>query len=473
MSKGASPIQLELSDTTETITGYDWADEPMTSSIDQRRDDAVRVFRAGVQAADPHSAVLRTLKQPKWQELVTRVRSNESGGQLHVIAVGKAGCTMARAAASCLPSGVFRGPGIIVVNKENLSEVPRFRVFGSGHPVPDEIGVQAAAEVRRLLENAREEDTVLLLVSGGGSALLPAPVLSITLQDKVDTTRLLLASGADIGELNTVRKHLSTLKGGGAVKLASPARVEALLLSDVVGDDLSTIASGLTAPDPTTHGDTRQILERRGIWDRVPEPVRRHIMEGVQGQSPETPKPGDPIFQRVCNRIVGSNRQSLEAACREAEALGYQPVVASRELTGEAREAGNWLARFLEEDVGSNQPAAVLAGGETTVTLRGQGHGGRNQELALSFALTAERLAVALPWVFLSGGTDGRDGPTDAAGALVDPESLRRGRQRSGDPDEALRQNDSYSFFEASGDLLKTGATGTNVADLQILLIHR
>jgi hydroxypyruvate reductase len=296
----------------------------------------------------------------------------------------------------------------------------------------------------------------------------------VTLAEKVAVTDLLLRSGADIHELNTVRKHLSRLKGGGLAAAARPAAVEALILSDVIGDDPSTIASGLTAPDPTTFGDARAVLVRRGVWDRAPAAVRARIERGCRGEEPETPKPGDPIFARVANRIIGSNGLSLDAAAGKARDLGYGTAVASRALAGEAREAAaSLLGRILDGPRAGETPRAVLAGGETTVTIRGGGRGGRNQEMALAFALAAERSGPRGSWVFLSAGTDGRDGPTDAAGAVVDGSTLARGRRAGLDPRRALDDNDSYAFLDAAGALLRTGATGTNVADLQVFLEAR
>jgi hydroxypyruvate reductase len=446
-------------------------DAKTLSALRSLRQDALRVFYAGLKAADPAAAVRSALSSEAGRRL--EAAALQRSRPLKVVAAGKAACTMAHAAAETLSRGVFPGPGIAVVNRENLRDVERFRVFSAGHPLPDVDGAHAAEEVSRYLQCAVEGDAILVLLSGGASALLPAPAPGVSLADKLEATRLLLGSGADISELNTVRKHLSTLKGGGLVRQASPARIECLILSDVIGDDLSTIASGPTAPDPTTFAGARDILVRRGLWERVPRSVCGRIEAGLRGQVEETPKPGDPVFERVRNSLVGSNRLSLEAAAREAAALGCQVEVVSTALRGEAREAGEWLAMKAAEHGpgGRSGRVALLAGGETTVTVHGQGLGGRNQELALSFALACRALPLGRPWVLLSAGTDGRDGPTDAAGAVVDPGTLERGEARGLDPRAALAQNDSYRFLEAAGDLLRTGATGTNVADLQVALV--
>ncbi|MCZ6794291.1 MAG: glycerate kinase [Planctomycetota bacterium] len=438
--------------------------------IARLRNDARQIFQAGVDAAEPGGAVRRALEfGPRGQPLVAG-RELAAGRELRVVAFGKAACSMAEAAAGAIGRDVFRGPGVVVVNAENRREVPRFEVHASGHPVPDAAGVAAAERVVSYLGGAGEGDGALVLISGGGSAILPAPAEGISLEDKVATTRELLACGATIHEMNTVRKHLSRLKGGGLARHAFPARLEALVLSDVVGDDLSTIASGPTAPDPSTFADARGILERHEVLQRVPPAVRDRLEGGMRGEVPETPKPGDPLFEGVRNAVVGSNSQSLDAAAAKATELGYQLIIASRALTGEARDVGVKLASYVRRKETNSPPLAILAGGETTVTVRGDGRGGRNQEMALSFALACERGNISFPWVFLSGGTDGRDGPTDAAGGIVDPRSVRRGREGGRDAEAELSRNNSYDFLAAAGDLLLTGATGTNVADLQVLL---
>jgi hydroxypyruvate reductase len=433
------------------------------------RADALAVFRAAVEAADPAALVARAIALGPAGGVLVAGEEIRPPARLRVVAVGKAACRMARAAAAALPPGVCGGPGLAVTSRESEEAVAGFRVLVSGHPIPDAAGVRAAREVEAAVSGAAPGDGLLVLLSGGGSALLPAPAEGLTLEEKIAVTRLLLASGADIREINTVRKHLSRLKGGGLARRAQPAAVEALILSDVIGDDLSTIASGPTAPDPTTFADAVAILERRGVWERAPEAVRRRLERGARGEIEETPEAGDPAFARVVNRIIGSNSLSVEAALRSAVELGYGAAVATRALTGEARVAAALLARAPLPAPGS-AGAAVLAGGETTVTMRGTGRGGRNQELALAFALEAERLGRDGPWAFLSAGTDGIDGPTDAAGAIVDAGTLARGRERGLDPAAALAANDSYAFLDAAGHLLRTGATGTNVADLQVLL---
>jgi len=390
-------------------------------------------------------------------------------GAVRVVAFGKAACLMAEAARSVLHAGLFREAGIAVVNDENHRPVPGFDVRAAGHPVPDRRGADAASAIETLAGSARKGDGLLVLISGGGSALVPAPAEGLGLEEKARVTSLLLASGADIREVNTVRKHLSRLKGGGLAARAQPAAVESLILSDVVGDDVSFIASGPTAPDPTTFADAKEILIQRGIWEDAPVRVRKRIDAGVDGRIAETPKPGDPIFDRVENRIIGGNRISLAAAAEKGRSLGYEVEVLDSPLEGEARFTGALLAsRAAGRPRGGRR--AILAGGETTVTLRGRGKGGRNQELALAFAIAAGTVLSGRHWTFLSAGTDGRDGPTDAAGAIVDPESLDAATGAGFSPQRALAENDSYAWHEAAGTLLVTGGTGTNVADLQVYL---
>jgi hydroxypyruvate reductase len=317
------------------------------------------------------------------------------------------------------------------------------------------------------------DDVVVVLLSGGASALLPAPVSGLTLEDKAAVTSLLMRAGADITELNTVRKHLSRLKGGGLARAAAPARVVTLVLSDVVGDDLSTIASGPTVPDPTTYADARRILDDRGIASAVPASARRHLEAGQRGEIPETPKPRDPIFRRVRTCLVGSNRISVQAAAREARRQGLRPLVLTTRLEGEAREVARALVAILRECVESGAPAAppvcLLAGGETTVTVRGAGRGGRNQEMAVAAAELLASFPVEAVVAALA--TDGVDGASEAAGGVADRTSVARARALGLAPPAAfLAASDSNAFLGPLGDLIVTGPTGTNVVDLAVLL---
>jgi hydroxypyruvate reductase len=422
---------------------------------------ALSIFQAGVDAADPYQAVKHCLKL-----------DNAPTGKIHLIAFGKAACAMANAAQEMIPASLLAGIGIAVTNYENVTAVDNVEVIGAGHPLPDAAGFQAAQKIAQRVSQAQENDLVLVLISGGGSALLPYPVVGVSLEEKIATTDLLLACGATINEINCVRKHLSQLKGGGLAKLAAPAQVHALILSDVLGDDLSTIASGTTVPDTSTYNDAINVLKNKNVWARVPEAVRQHLQQGEQGLIAETPKANDPIFTHTSYLLCASNTVSLKAAQVAAEQLGYNTHIYSEQLCGIARDEAEKLAVYAANIVPTFQPLALLAGGETTVNLTGKGKGGRNQEFALAFALAAEKHGLTEQWTLLSGGTDGRDGPTDAAGGIVDANSLPAMINAGINPNESLNNNDAYTALHSSNDLLMTGATGTNVADLQILLIH-
>jgi hydroxypyruvate reductase len=437
------------------------------------RQDAVKIFQAGIAAADPYQAVKRYLSSERFGDY----------SKVHLIAFGKAACRMAQAAQEIIPAGKLAGRGIAVTNYENVRHLDNVDVIGAAHPLPDANGLKAAQLIAERVQHAQKYELVLVLVSGGGSALIPFPAGQITLQEKIATTDLLLASGATINQINCVRKHLSQLKGGGLVRMAAPAHVHALILSDVLGDDLSSIASGPTVADNSTYGDAIEILKAKGVWEQVPANVRQHLEQGNLGHIAETPKPGDGIFNNTEHTLIGSNTISVDTMLDAAQKLGYETELYSDCLSGEARTVGETLVAqcverrlpkggALGEVALHNKPIALLAGGETTVTLKGNGRGGRNQEMALAFALAAEQHGLTGNWTFLSGGTDGRDGPTDAAGGIVDQYTIKRMTQAGVNPIERLENNDSYTALKASDDLVNTGATGTNVADLQILLLQ-
>jgi len=444
------------------------------------RENALRIFDAGVAAADPYQAVKKYLfATDRTVEIQlaannTAHKRNGSWPKIHVIAFGKAACAMAKAAQEIIPPDRLTGSGIAVTNYENVIAVENFEVLGAGHPLPDSTGLNAAKKCAERISLAKKGELVLVLISGGGSALIPYPVDSISLQEKITTTDLLLASGATINEINCVRKHLSRIKGGHLARLAMPADLHALILSDVLGDDLSAIASGPTVPDTTTYTDAIEVLKTKNIWHKVPAGVRHHLEQGELGKTPETPKPGDPAFINAASTLIGSNAISVKAMLETGALLGYQVRLYNDTLCGEAKDAAENLALYAKQllESGLSEPLALLAGGETTVTVKGNGRGGRNQEMALAFAIAAERHGLTGHWTFLSGGTDGRDGPTDAAGGIVDRDSISRLKEAGIRPQEMLDNNDSYNALKNSLDLINTGATGTNVADLQVLLIH-
>lgn len=451
----------------------------MPSFAELQRQHIIAIFQAGVSAANPYQAVKKGLWQENAQLTISLDLQNHSKlrtgnwPRIHLIAFGKAACAMAAAAQETIPVERLAGQGIAVTTYENAKDIENVRIIGAGHPLPDAAGLQAAKIVAERAQSAQQHELVLVLISGGGSALLPAPVSAISLEDKIAATSLLLACGANINEINCVRKHLSQLKGGGLAKLAAPACLHAMILSDVLGDDVSSIASGPTVPDATRFRDAIAIIKSYGIWEQIPASVQTYLQQGQQNLQAETPKSGAAIFNNTSYTLIGSNAISIDAALNASGKHGYSSVLYSKHLCGEARTAAEELAAQAKnlQASGLKQPTALIAGGETTVTLSGNGKGGRNQEMALAFALAAEQKQLA-GWTFLSGGTDGKDGPTDAAGGIVNAESLQRIRQAGLNPMEMLNNHDSYPALQAANDLLMTGPTGTNVADLQILLLH-
>ena len=428
------------------------------------------MLAAGLRAADPGPLVQAALRA-SGRRLIAAGHSLPLGrGRVILLAAGKAAPAMAAAAEAALGARIADG---LAVSNAPGPHLRRTRLLLAGHPLPDARGVEAARAVEAMVHGLTADDVVVVLLSGGASALLPAPVPGLTLEDKAAVTSLLMRAGADITELNTVRKHLSRLKGGGLARAAAPARVVTLVLSDVVGDDLSTIASGPTVPDPTTYADARRILDDRGIASAVPASARRHLEAGLRGEIPETPKPRDPVFRRVRTRLVGSNRISVQAAAREARRQGLRPLVLTTRLEGEAREVARALVAILRECVESGAPAAppvcLLAGGETTVTVRGGGRGGRNQEMAVAAAELLASFPVEAVVAALA--TDGVDGASEAAGGVADRTSAARARALGLAPPAAfLAASDSNAFLGPLGDLIVTGPTGTNVVDLAVLL---
>lgn len=406
------------------------------------RDRARELFQTACLAADPGIALSRALKDHP-------LPVPDPGGRLRIVAIGKAAVPMAEA---LLPQLTAPFEALVVTNYENARPVAGAIVNAAGHPVPDENGEMAAIAVEALLLNARPADRVIALISGGGSALLPAPVAGVTLAEKAEVSRVLLGAGVDISQLNLVRQGLSRLKGGGLLQAARPAPVTAYILSDVIGDDLRVIASGLTVAPVGSRADACKLLERMNLWTRLPESTRVALQRS-EGVVP-------PVLAQ--NVLIGSNRKSLEAVVAKA---GADACIVSDALTGDVAEAAAQIIRAAQDAVADT----LVFGGETTVTLRGTGLGGRNQELALRVAMGMPDLGR--PWVFLSGGTDGRDGPTEAAGGIVDAGTAGRIRAAGGDPMVLLANNDSNRALALAGDLLVTGATGTNVADVQILML--
>jgi glycerate-2-kinase len=421
---------------------------------------AREIFSAALAAVDPFTAVESELEQVR-----TFFRVGDFT-RLLVTGFGKASWRMAAACEHLLSDLIT--DGIIVTKYGHVSASNRFAriaTYEAGHPVPDENGVIATRAIVDLARGADERTLILCLISGGGSALLVAPREGITLGDKQGLTDLLLKSGATINELNAVRKHLSMVKGGRLAQIAHPASIISLIVSDVIGDSLDVIASGPTAPDLSTFSEARAVLEKYRLTHRVPNAILSMLEQGSRGEITETPKQGDDIFENVQNIIVASNSTALAAAKAKAEELGFHTSIFSSTLQGEAREVARSLAHHILA-ANLTRPACVLSGGETTVTVRGTGVGGRNTELALAFALEIDGVdGVTL----LAAGTDGTDGPTDAAGAVVDGRTISRARSMQLDAPAYLNNNDSYAFFRKTNDLLVTGPTGTNVMDIQII----
>jgi len=441
------------------------------ASLRRLRKAAMVIFRAALKAADPLEAVRRHLALDGHTLVAGRRRYRlDAFRNIYILGAGKASATMAAGVERLLRQRI-RG-GLINTKYGHLARLRRVELNECGHPVPDENGVRGAERMAALAREAGPEDLVICLISGGASALMALPAAPITLEEKQAATKLLLACGANIHEMNAVRKHISAVKGGQLARLAAPAAVLALLLSDVIGDDLDVIGSGPTAPDRSTFAAARGILEQYGLLERVPAAVRDRFEAGVRGEIPETPKPGDRLFERVENLVIGSNRLAVDAAARAARKLGFNPLVLSTMIEGETREVARVHAAIAREILQSHRPvkppACVISGGETTVTLRGQGLGGRNQEFALAAAL---ELAGVHPVVVLSGGTDGTDGPTDAAGAVADGGTVSRAARLGLEARVLLDRNDSYHFFQPLGDLLVTGPTGTNVMDVRLMLV--
>jgi glycerate 2-kinase len=425
------------------------------------RKDLEEIWAAGLAAADPERAVGRALALE--EGAIVADGTSFEAERVFVVAAGKAAGTMGRAAEELLGDKISGG---LVVTKDGHDPGPEdFEVVFASHPEPDERGVEAARKVQELAESVGEGDLLLALISGGASALLADPAPPIELADLKELTGDLLRSGADIGEINTVRKHVSVLKGGGLVRLAHPAPTVALLLSDVVGDDPSSIASGLTAPDTTTLEGTRRVLERYRI--DPPESISAHLREAE-----ETPATDDPVFENVVNVICGSGWHAAEAAVEKAEELGYAPLLLTTTLTGDALGAASMYAAIVREVLASGNPVpspcAIISGGEATVTVRGGGEGGPNLEFALALAVELDGVEG---WAAFSADTDGHDGSTEAAGGIVDGETAENIREHDVDPEKALSDNDSFPALEAGGALLITGPTGTNVNDVRVALI--
>ncbi len=432
---------------------------------------AARIFKAGISAVDPETCVRQNLVLVNnMLHIKDRSFYLEDIRRIYLIGAGKASAAMARAAETILGDHIH--DGLVITKYDHGVPLNTCGLMEAGHPLPDENGCRATDELLSLVSSAGPHDLIVCMISGGGSALTPAPAKGIGLADKQETTRLLLSCGATIHEINTIRKHLSRIKGGQLCRSVQGAHVVSLILSDVIGDNLDIIASGMTTADTGTFADCRKILNHHTLWDTVPPSVRHHIEAGGMGKIPETPKPGDTLFDKVDNYIVGSLSDALNAAEKEAVKAGFHPMVLSSMIQGEAGEVAKVLCAVAREVTLANRPvprpACVLSGGETTVVLKGKGTGGRNMHLALASAIAMQDMPNT---VMLSAGTDGNDGPTDAAGAFVDGSTVTRAVALGLSVEQFLADNNSYAFFQELGDLFITGPTRTNVMDMQIILI--
>ncbi|RZN34220.1 MAG: glycerate kinase [Methanophagales archaeon ANME-1-THS] len=433
------------------------------------RRDAREIFNAALTAVDPVSAVK---KHVSLEGEVLRVGDRRydlaTYAHIYVVGCGKAAASMSYALEEILRKRI--DGGMITVKYGHARELHTIRINEAGHPIPDEAGVKGTKEIIALLQGLGETDLVIFVISGGGSALLPLPKEGIRLEEKQRVTELLLESGASIDEINAVRKHISQVKGGQLARIAYPATLISLILSDVVGDRVDVIASGPTVPDESTFEECMRIVEQYQL--NLPESVMNLLRGGLNGELEETPKPGDPIFDKTFHLLIGSNIMALKAAEQKAREYGYKTLILSSSIEGETREVAKVHTAIANEIRATGnpvpRPACIISGGETTVTITGTGLGGRNQEFVLASAI---EIAGMEDTVILSCGTDGTDGPTDAAGALADGFTVHRAEQQGMHPRDYLRNNDSYHFFERLGDLIKTGPTNTNVMDVRLLLV--
>jgi glycerate-2-kinase len=439
-------------------------DKLLDMPINNSRKKMLAILEAAISAVDPYQSVVRNVKLEKGVLIIAGQRYKlKDYDNIYVVGMGKAAIPMTKAIIDVLGEKVHG-----VVNALEGGQMSGVKLNKAGHPIPTEEGCKGSEQILKLAKRATEKDIVLCLISGGGSAMMPLPEDGITLKDKMAVTKLLLECGANIREINAVRKHISKIKGGKLAVEAYPATLVSLIVSDVIGDPLDSIASGPTSPDSTTFADVRAIIKKYELWKKLPASVSKHIKEGKN----ETPKEGDKAFEKVRNIIIGSNKVAVNAAYSKAEELGYNTLALTTFMEGEAREIGIGLTSVAREVIKYDEPvarpASIILGGETTVTLTGKGHGGRNQELCLSaLRKLPPKTTIA------SIGTDGIDGNSDAAGAIIDQEILEASRDKNLDIEYYLKNNDSNTFFKEAGGLLITGPTGTNVADIMVMLIEK
>jgi hydroxypyruvate reductase len=406
----------------------------------------------------------------KMDENIEKIFDLKSFDKIFLVGTGKASNSMAQVVEEIF--GDWMTKGLITTKYGHLLPLKKTEIIEAGHPIPDQNGYEGAKKIKNLLKKSGPKDLVLFLLSGGGSALLPFPADGIGLKEKQEVTQLLLDCGADIKEINTIRKHISQMKGGWLAKWAYPSTVIGFILSDVVGDQLDVIGSGPTVPDPSTFEEVWEIIKKYDLLNEISPSIQKHLQLGKEGEKEETPKPGEVVFEKVYNSLIGSNILALRAAEKEAKFLGFNTLILSSSIVGETRESALFHSAIAKEVISSGNPiptpACILSGGETTVTIKGTGLGGRNQEFALAGAIEISGIEKV---VLLSGGTDGTDGPTDATGAVADHTTVDRANSMGMDSKAYLKDNNAYPFFKKLGDLLITGPTHTNVMDVRILLV--
>ncbi len=437
---------------------------------------AKAIFSKALTAVDP-SKILKDRIRIQRDRLSIRMEGDSEKvfdlntfDKIFLIGSGKASNAMARVIEEIFGDRLTKG--VITTKYGHLLPLKKTKIIEAGHPIPDQKGYEGAKKIQRMLKESGPKDLVIFLLSGGGSALLPFPAGHIDLKEKQEVTQLLLDCGADIKEINTIRKHISMIKGGWLAKWAYPSTVIGFILSDVVGDQLDVIGSGPTVPDPSTFEEAWEILKKYNLLKEISLSIQKHLQSGKEGKVEETPKPGEVVFEKVYNSLIGSNILALLEAKKEAESLGLNAVILSSSIEGETREAARFHTAVAKEVISSEnpipRPACILSGGETTVTIKGNGLGGRNQEFVLAGALEISGIEKV---VILSGGTDGSDGPTGATGALADHTTVQRAKTMGLNPKAHLENNDAYPFFQKLGDLLITGPTHTNVMDVRVLLV--
>jgi len=441
--------------------------------LNKHRKDAISFFYVGIKAASPYNFIPNNILLEENILTISDINGKsklfdlKNYNRITVIGAGKASTSMAHEVEKILDDNIDEG---LVVTKYNFrSQLKRIQALKASHPLPDKKGIEASKKIVEICNNANEDDLIINLISGGASSLLPYRTDNITLEDKIKTTETLLRAGATIQELNTVRKHISAIKGGLLAKYVYPATMINLIISDVIGDQLDVIGSGFTVPDPTTFEDSWNVVIKYKLENKIPHSVKSYLRDGMKGKAPETPKPGNPLFNNVHNLIIGNNGLALSAIKTAAEEKGYNAKIISSTLEGEAKIAGKFIAHLAKEySLSEENPVCLIFGGETTVTVTGNGKGGRNQEFCLSIAIEIDGMKNI---TFLSGGTDGNDGLTEAAGAICNGRTIERAKELGLDSMKYLNNNDSYNFFNKLEDLIITGPTNTNVMDTQILLI--